>query len=83
MKNMTVPLTLGAAAVLITVIMMSTATHPVNSYAQGRAASNYAEDRSAIEDLQARYSSRSISMIPISTSQLLLRTAYSIMAAAT
>ena len=53
MKNRTVPLPLAAAAVLITGVVVSIATKPANVLAQGR--SSYAEDRAAIEDLQARY----------------------------
>jgi len=53
MRNMTVPLTLAAAAVLIAGAIVSIATKPANVSAQGR--SGYAEDRAAIEDLQARY----------------------------
>ena len=53
MKNLTVPLPLAAAAVLITGLVVSIANKPANVFAQGR--SSYAEDRAAIEDLQARY----------------------------
>ena len=53
MKNWTVPLPLAAMAVLITGVIVSIATKPANVFAQGR--SSYAEDRAAIEDLQARY----------------------------
>jgi hypothetical protein len=55
MRKMTVPLAFAVAAVLITVLVMSMATNPASSYAQGRPTSSYAEDRAAIEDLQARY----------------------------
>src|SRR5439155_17503030 len=55
MRKMTIPLAFAAAAVLITVLVMSMATSPVSTYAQGRPTSSYAEDRAAIEDLQARY----------------------------
>jgi hypothetical protein len=55
MRKMTVLLAFAAAAVLITVLVMSIATNPVPGYAQSRPASSYAEDRAAIEDLQARY----------------------------
>jgi hypothetical protein len=55
MKNMTVPLPLAAVAVLITGAMVSIATRPANVLAQGSSSSSYAEDRAAIEDLQARY----------------------------
>ncbi len=53
MKNWAVPLPLAAAAVLITGLAVSVATKPANVLAQGR--SSYADDRAAIEDLQARY----------------------------
>ena len=55
MRKMTVPLAFAVAAVLITVLVMSMATNPSSSYAQGRPTSSYGEDRAAIEDLQARY----------------------------
>ena len=47
MRKLTVPLVAAAAAVLVTLALTS-----MTSRAQG---SSYAEDRSAIEDLQARY----------------------------
>jgi hypothetical protein len=53
MKNLSVPLPLAAAAVLITGLIVSMASKPANVLAQAR--SSYAEDRAAIEDLQARY----------------------------
>ena len=53
MKNLTVPLPLAAAAVLIAGLVVSIANKPANVLAQGR--SSYAKDRAAIEDLQARY----------------------------
>jgi hypothetical protein len=53
MKNMTVPLPLAAAAVVVAGAIGWIATNPANVLAQGR--SSYAEDRAAIEDLQARY----------------------------
>lgn len=53
MKNLTVPLPMAAVAVLITGVIVPIATKPANVFAQGR--SSYAEDRAAIEDLQARY----------------------------
>ena len=40
---------------MITIVVMSLATNPITGYAQSRSASSYAEDRAAIEDLQARY----------------------------
>ena len=55
MRKMTVPVIFAAAAVLITVAVMSMATSPVSSYAQARPVSSYGDDRAAIEDLQARY----------------------------
>jgi hypothetical protein len=55
MRKMMVPLAFAAAAVLITVVVMRMTTSPLSSYAQTRAVSSYAEDRAAIEDLQARY----------------------------
>src|SRR5438046_10634763 len=55
MRKMTVPLAFAAAATLITVAVMSMASGAVSFYAQTRPASSYAEDRAAIEDLQARY----------------------------
>ena len=55
MRKMTVPLAFAAAAVLVTVLVMSIATNPVPGSAQSRPATSYAEDRAAIEDLQARY----------------------------
>ena len=55
MRKLTVPLAFAATATLITVAVMSMASNPVSFYAQARPASSYAEDRAAIEDLQARY----------------------------
>jgi len=55
MRKMTVPLACAAAAAFITVAVMSIASGPVSFYAQARQVSSYAEDRAAIEDLQARY----------------------------
>src|SRR5207245_2509210 len=55
MRKMTVPLAFAATAALITVAVMSMASSPVRFYAQARPVSSYAEDRAAIEDLQARY----------------------------
>ena len=46
MRKLTVPLAIATAAVLITVEMTSITS---------RAADSYADDRAAIEDLQARY----------------------------
>lgn len=53
MKSLMVPLPLAAGAVLITGLAVSIATKPANVLAQG--GSSYADDRAAIEDLQARY----------------------------
>src|SRR5438067_7827356 len=55
MRKMTVPLACAAAAAFITVAVMSIASGPVSFYAQARQVSSYAEDRAAIEDLQAVY----------------------------
>ena len=55
MRNMTVPLAFAALAALVTAVLMSIASSPVTFYAQARPVSSYAEDRAAIEDLQARY----------------------------
>ena len=55
MRKMTVPLAVVAAATFITAALMSIASNPVSFFAQARPASSYAEDRAAIEDLQARY----------------------------
>ncbi len=52
---MTVPLAFAAMAALITVVVMSMASRPLSSYAQTAPVSSYADDRAAIEDLQARY----------------------------
>jgi hypothetical protein len=52
---MTVPLAFAATAALITVAVMSIASNTASLYAQARPVSSYAEDRAAIEDLQARY----------------------------
>src|SRR6266498_3788092 len=55
MRKMTVPLAFAATAALMTMAIMSIASSPVSFYAQARQVSSYAEDRAAIEDLQARY----------------------------
>jgi hypothetical protein len=55
MRKITVPLVVAVAAVLITVAVMSMVSSPFSSYAQTPPVSSYAEDRAAIEDLQARY----------------------------
>jgi hypothetical protein len=54
-NKLTVPLASAAAAALITAVLMSTVFSPASIHAQNRTASSYAEDRAAIEDLQARY----------------------------
>lgn len=53
MKKWAVPLPLATVAVLIIGAVVSITSKPANVFAQGR--SSYAEDRAAIEDLQARY----------------------------
>lgn len=45
----------AAVSALVTVVVMSITTGPAGFYAQSRPVSSYAEDRAAIEDLQARY----------------------------
>jgi hypothetical protein len=55
MRKLTVPLAFAVAAALITAVLMSTVFSPASVNAQARTASSYAEDRAAIEDLQARY----------------------------
>ena len=55
MRKMAVPLAFAAAGALIAVVLMSITTNPLSTYAQTRPGSSYAEDRAAIEDLQARY----------------------------
>src|SRR5262245_40764904 len=55
MRNMTVPLAFAGVAALVTAILVSIASSPASFYAQARPGSSYAEDRAAIEDLQARY----------------------------
>ena len=52
---MTLPLAFAAVAALLTAVAMSLVPGPGGFYAQSRPASSYAEDRAAIEDLQARY----------------------------
>jgi SnoaL-like domain len=54
-RKLTVPLAFAVAAALITAVLMSTVFSPARFNAQTRTASSYAEDRAAIEDLQARY----------------------------
>ena len=55
MRKMTVPLAFAVTAALITVAAMSVLSSAVSLHAQARPVSSYAEDRAAIEDLQARY----------------------------
>jgi hypothetical protein len=60
MRKTTVPLVSAAAALLITVAVMSIASNSVGSnnfslHAQARPVNSYADDRAEIEDLQARY----------------------------
>ena len=55
LKKLTVPLVSAAAAALITAVPMSTVFSPASINAQNRPTSSYADDRAAIEDLQARY----------------------------
>ena len=55
MRKITVPLASAAAAALITAVIISTTSGSVSYFAQTRPVSSYAEDRAAIEDLQARY----------------------------
>jgi len=55
MRKMKVPLAFAAAAALITVVVISMASSAVSFLAQARPVGSYAEDRAAIEDLQARY----------------------------
>jgi hypothetical protein len=51
---MTIPLACAAVSALALAVMSMT-TGPAGFYAQTRPVSSYAEDRAAIEDLQARY----------------------------
>ena len=55
MRKMTVPLAFAATAALITVAVMFMLSDAAGLHAQTRPDSSYAEDRAAIEDLQARY----------------------------
>jgi hypothetical protein len=55
MRKMTVPLAFAATAALITAAVMLMVFNTANLHAQARPGSSYAEDRAAIEDLQARY----------------------------
>ena len=55
MRKMTVPLAFAATSALITAAAMLMVSNTVSLHAQARPVSSYAEDRAAIEDLQARY----------------------------
>src|SRR6516165_9816848 len=55
MGKMTLPLACAVTASLITAVVMSITPGAGSFYAQARPAGSYAEDRAAIEDLQARY----------------------------
>lgn len=55
MRKMTVPLAFAGTAALITAAVMFLVSNTVSLHAQARPVSSYAEDRAAIEDLQARY----------------------------
>src|ERR1700722_7826936 len=55
MRKMTVPLAFAAPAPLMTVVVMLMVSNTAALHAQARPVSSYAEDRAAIEDLQARY----------------------------
>ena len=55
MRKMTIPLPVAVAAVLIPAVVLFLASNAVNVHAQARPVSSYADDRAAIEDLQARY----------------------------
>ncbi len=55
MRKMTVPLAFAATAALITIAVMFMLSNAVSLHAQAHPVSSYAEDRAAIEDLQARY----------------------------
>jgi len=52
---MTVPFPLAVTAVLLTAVVMFLAFNAGSVHAQARSVSSFAEDRAAIEDLQARY----------------------------
>src|SRR3984957_8632471 len=55
MRKMTVPLAFAAPAPLMPVVVMLMGSNTAALHAQARPVSSYAEDRAAIEDLQARY----------------------------
>ena len=55
MRKMTVPLAFAATAALLTKAVTLVVSNAVTLHAQAGPVSSYAEDRAAIEDLQARY----------------------------
>lgn len=55
MRKMTVPLAFAATASLLTVAVMLIVSNVVTVHAQASGVGSYAEDRAAIENLQARY----------------------------
>ena len=55
MQKIKIPLAFAAAAALMTILVIWTVSGRETTYAQTRPAGSYAEDRAAIEDLQARY----------------------------
>jgi hypothetical protein len=55
MRKITVPLAFAGTAALTTVAVTLMVSNAVGLHAQARPVSSYAEDRAAIEDLQARY----------------------------
>jgi hypothetical protein len=55
MRKMKVPLAFAATAALLTAATMLMMSNALSLHAQARPVSSYAEDRAAIEDLQARY----------------------------
>ena len=55
MRKMTVPLAFAATAALVTSVVMFMVSNTATLHAQARPVSSFAEDRAAIEDLQARY----------------------------
>jgi hypothetical protein len=83
MRKMTVPLAFAGTAALITGTVMFMVSNSVSLHAQARPVSSYAEDRAAIEDLQARYLFALDFHDPDLYVSTLRRTEYSITAAAT
>jgi hypothetical protein len=55
MRKMTVPLAFAGTVALITMAVTLLVSNTVSLHAQARPVSSYADDRAAIEDLQARY----------------------------